>query len=75
MGRASCPNRSHRGRGAAESAFSLRLPERFTDAQFVELDAALAHESMRARMSHWLGYVSEGFNEGAACALPVTAAP
>ena len=46
----------------------------FGEEQLVELTAAIAHENMRARLNHGLGYGSEGFSEGAACAVPATLA-
>jgi hypothetical protein len=36
----------------------------------VELTAAIAHENLRARINHALGYGSAGFSEGGFCALP-----
>lgn len=41
----------------------------FDDQQIVELAAAIAHENMRARLNHALGYGAEGFTEGGVCAL------
>ena len=38
--------------------------------QLVELTAAIAHENLRARLNHALGYGAQGFTTGAACALP-----
>lgn len=38
--------------------------------QLVELTAAIAHENLRARMNHALGYGAAGFTAGAVCALP-----
>jgi AhpD family alkylhydroperoxidase len=40
------------------------------EAQLVELTAAIAHENLRARMNHALGYDAAGFAEGGVCALP-----
>ena len=37
------------------------------EAQLVELSAAIAHENLRARMNHALGYGADGFSEGAFC--------
>jgi len=37
------------------------------DAQLVELSAAIAHENLRARMNHALGYGADGFSDGAFC--------
>lgn len=42
--------------------------------QLVELTAAIAHENLRARLNHALGYGAQGFSSGAACALPAAAA-
>ncbi len=47
------------------------LRRHFDESQIVELTAAIAHENLRARMNHALGYGAEGFTEGA-CALPAT---
>jgi hypothetical protein len=41
----------------------------------VELTAAIAHENLRARMNHALGYGAQGFSEGGVCALAAPAAP
>jgi AhpD family alkylhydroperoxidase len=40
----------------------------------VELTAAIAHENLRARMNHALGYGAQGFSEGGVCALAAPAA-
>jgi alkylhydroperoxidase family enzyme len=40
------------------------------DEQMVELTAAIAWENYRARFDHALGIESQGFSEGAYCALP-----
>jgi len=37
------------------------------EAQLVELSAAIAHENLRARMNHALGYGADGFSDGAFC--------
>ena len=47
-----------------------RLRERFSEAQLVELTAAIAWEGYRARFNHTLGVEAVGFSRGAACALP-----
>ena len=47
-----------------------RLRERFSEAQLVELTAAIAWEGYRARFNHALGVEAVGFSRGAACALP-----
>lgn len=54
-----------------EQLFSA-LREKFSEAQLVELTAAIAWENHRARFNHALGMESEGFSEGAFCALPAT---
>jgi 4-carboxymuconolactone decarboxylase len=46
------------------------LREHMDEPQLVELTAAIAHENLRARMNHALGYGAAGFSNGAACALP-----
>jgi alkylhydroperoxidase family enzyme len=53
-----------------EELFS-RLRREFTEAQLVELTAAIAWENYRARFDHALGVEAQGFSEGAACPLPV----
>jgi alkylhydroperoxidase family enzyme len=54
----------------ADSLFA-KLREKFTDAQLVELTAALAWENYRARFDHAFGVESEGFTQDSYCALPV----
>lgn len=49
-----------------------RLRSQFSEAQLVELTSAIAWENYRARFNHAFGAESEGFGEGAYCALPVT---
>lgn len=51
------------------------LRARFNDEQIVELTAAIAHENMRARLNHGLGYEAEGFSTGAVCAVPAEGGP
>ncbi len=46
------------------------LRKGFTDAQLVELTAAIAWENYRARFDHAFGVEAQGFSEGAFCALP-----
>jgi len=46
------------------------LRHHLSDAQLVELTAAIAWENYRARFNHALRLESDGFLEGAACALP-----
>lgn len=55
-------------------AFFARLRERFSDAQLVELTAAIAWENYRARYDHAFGIEGENFSQGAVCALPARAA-
>jgi hypothetical protein len=50
-----------------------RLREHLDERQVVELTAAIAHENLRARMNHALGYGAQGFSDGAVCALPASA--
>jgi alkylhydroperoxidase family enzyme len=52
------------------NALFLRLREKFTDAQLVELTSAIAWENYRARFDHAFGIEGENFSEGAVCALP-----
>ena len=47
-----------------------RVRKNFDPAQMIELTAAIAWENYRARFDHALGIESQGFSEGAACALP-----
>ena len=49
------------------------LLDRMDEPQLVELTAAIAHENLRARMNHALGYGAAGFTEGGVCALPAAA--
>ena len=51
-------------------ALFAALREHFGAAQLVELTAAIAWENYRARFDHALGIESQGFSEGAYCALP-----
>ncbi len=48
-----------------------KLRARFSDAQLVELTAAIAWENYRARFDHAFGVEAENFTEGSYCALPV----
>ena len=48
-----------------------KLRAKFTDAQLVELTAALAWENYRARFDHAFGIEAEGFTKGSYCAMPV----
>ncbi len=47
------------------------LQSHFSEEQLVELTAAIAWENYRARFNHAFGVESEGFSEGAYCALPM----
>jgi alkylhydroperoxidase family enzyme len=55
-------------------ALFAKLREKFTDAQLVELTAALAWENYRARFDHAFGVEAEGFTKGSYCAMPARAA-
>ena len=55
-------------------ALFIRLCERFTEAQLVELTSGIAWENYRARFDHAFGIEGENFSDGAVCALPVRAA-
>jgi alkylhydroperoxidase family enzyme len=46
------------------------LSRHLSEAQLVELTAAIAWENYRARFDHALGFEAQGFSEGAYCALP-----
>ncbi len=46
------------------------LREHFSEAQLVELTAAITLENYRARFNHAFGMGSQGFSEGSFCALP-----
>lgn len=50
-----------------------KLRQKFSEAQLVELTAALAWENYRARFDHALGIEAEGFTKGSYCAMPVRA--
>ena len=54
-------------------ALFVRLRERFTEPELVELTSAIAWENYRARFDHAFGIEGENFTEGAVCALPVRA--
>jgi len=45
----------------------------FDDTQLVELSAAIAHENLRARLNHALGYGAAGFSGDGFCALAAEA--
>lgn len=51
-----------------------RLREVLTQQQLVELTSTIAWENFRARFNHAFGIESQGFAEGAYCALPETPA-
>jgi alkylhydroperoxidase family enzyme len=46
------------------------LKQHFSEAQLVELTAAIAWENFRARFDHAFGIEAQGFSEGAYCVLP-----
>ncbi len=46
------------------------LRQHFSDAQMVELTAAIAWENYRARFDHAFGIEAQGFSDGAYCPLP-----
>src|SRR5947209_19784008 len=48
----------------------LRLTEEFSEAQLVELTAAIAWENYRARFDHAFGIETEGFSEGSIAYVP-----
>jgi len=52
-------------------ALFAALRRHFDQAQLVELTATIAWENYRARFDHALGVESQGFSQGAFCALPV----
>lgn len=47
-----------------------RLRARFDEGQMVELTYAAAIENLRARVNKALGIESQGYSDGAACAVP-----
>jgi AhpD family alkylhydroperoxidase len=51
-------------------ALVTELLRSMNEPQLVELTAAIAHENLRARMNHALGYGAAGFSAGGVCALP-----
>jgi alkylhydroperoxidase family enzyme len=51
-------------------ALFAALRQHFTEAQLVELTAAIAWENYRARFDHAFGIEAQGFSEGAFCVLP-----
>ncbi len=51
-------------------ALFTALREHLDPPQIVELTATIAWENYRARFNHALGMESEGFDEGAICAIP-----
>ena len=52
-------------------ALFVRLREKFSEAELVELTSAIAWENYRARFDHAFGIEAENFSDGAVCALPV----
>ena len=55
---------------AVPEALFAALREHFTDAQLVELTAAIAWGNYRSRFDHALGIEAQGFSAGAYCPLP-----
>jgi alkylhydroperoxidase family enzyme len=53
---------------SSEELFSA-LREHFSPLQMVELTAVIAWENFRARFNRGFGTESEGFSEGATCAI------
>ena len=53
-----------------DDALFAELKKHFTEAQLVELTAAIAWENYRARFDHAFGIEAQGFSEGAYCPLP-----
>lgn len=53
-----------------DDALVARLIDALGQPGLVELSSAIAHENLRARLNHALGYGAEGFSEGGTCALP-----
>jgi alkylhydroperoxidase family enzyme len=51
-------------------ALFATLRSHLDEAQIVELTAAIAWENYRGRFNHAFGIESQGFTEGAFCALP-----
>jgi AhpD family alkylhydroperoxidase len=49
------------------------LARHLSEQELVELTCAIAHENLRARMNHALGYGAEGYSEGRVCALAAPA--
>jgi alkylhydroperoxidase family enzyme len=52
-------------------ALFRRLREKFSEAQLVEISAAIAWENYRARFNRVFDVGSDHFSEGAFCPLPV----
>jgi alkylhydroperoxidase family enzyme len=52
-------------------AVYAKLRGKFSEAQLVELTAAIAWENYRARFDHAFGIESERFTKGSYCAMPV----
>lgn len=49
-----------------------QLRVHFDEKQIVELTSAIVWENYRSRFNHALAVESEGFSEGAVCAVPLT---
>jgi alkylhydroperoxidase family enzyme len=52
-------------------ALFIRLREKFTDPELVELTSGIAWENYRARFDHAFGIEGENFDGGTVCAMPV----
>jgi hypothetical protein len=55
---------------AVDDADVAALRAFLDEAQLVELTAAIAHENLRGRMNHALGYDADGFSGDGYCVLP-----
>ena len=55
-------------------ALFAQLGQHSTEAELVELTAAIAWENYRARFDHAFGIEAQGFSEGTYCPLPERAA-
>jgi len=55
---------------AVDDALVARLRAELSDAQLVELTAAIAWENFRARFNRGFDVAAQGFSEGATCPLP-----
>lgn len=53
-----------------DDALIADLRDALGEPALVELCGAIAHENLRARLNHALGYGAEGFSQDGVCALP-----